>query len=193
MNDPQLPNRYPWLGKTAIFAVALIIAVAVIIRGNFLEGLLKLLGAGASTTEYEDQAPEDGLPIQIAQIEFKYNYLTAPSVGAVRINTAFDGRLVIEKKDLDLEAMETLVLTDVELNQGEQYVAVLEGEDVDSKIIYFVATERGTDDYFFTFGRFYESFEQSLEGDFNGDGVVDSLDFAVFLKRFQSYNEEAAL
>ncbi|MDD5605905.1 MAG: hypothetical protein PHR51_01060 [Patescibacteria group bacterium] len=47
--DNNTPNRFKsWLNRAAVFAVALILTVAIILQGNFLEGLLKLLGVGAS-------------------------------------------------------------------------------------------------------------------------------------------------
>ncbi len=186
IKQPDKRSKYSWISKIAIFAVVLVISGAILTQTHFLEGLLKFLGVGASTTEYqEEQTPEEVLPVQLAKIEFNYYYITAPKSGSVRINVAKDGKLIIEKSGLDLEAAQKITLSDVGLAQGEQYVAVLEGEGVDPKILYFVATEKDTDNYSFTFGEFLPSYEQSFAGDFNGDGAVDSSDYAIFLQKMK--------
>ena len=192
MDELKQPKRYPWGGKVAVFAVVLIITGAILTQSNFLEGLLKFLGVGASTTEQEDQMPKEDVPVQLAKVELNYNYLTASANGSIRINVAEDGKLIIEKKDLNMQATGVITLEDVELNQGEQYVVVLEGEGVEPKILYFVATEKDTDEYSFTFGRFYPTSEQTLQGDFNGDGEVNSVDFQLFMELWQDTQSESS-
>ncbi len=185
MEEFKQPKRYSWAGKVTVFAVVLIITGAILTQSNFLEGLLKFLGAGASTTESEEQMPKDSVPIQLAKVELNYNYLTAPTNGSIRINVAEDGKLIIEKKDLNMQTTGVITLEDVELNQGEQYVTVLEGKGVEPKILYFVATEKDMDEYSFTFGSFYQSSAASASGDFNGDGEVNSVDFQLFMDLWQ--------
>ena len=185
MDESKQPKKYPWAGKVTVFAVVLIITGAILTQSNFLEGLLKFLGVGASTTEQEDQMPKEDVPVQLAKVELNYNYLTAPTNGSIRINVAEDGKLIIEKKDLNMQTTGVITLEDVELNQGEQYVTVLEGEGVEPKVLYFVATERDADEYSFTFGSFYATNEKSFKGDFNGDGAVNSSDYAIFLQKMK--------
>jgi hypothetical protein len=135
---------------------------------------------------------------QIAhQIVVDYNELSLTSSvdGSVRINTAVDGRLVTQQKDLDLSKLERVIIEDVELNMGEEYVIVLEAPAFDSKILYFSASYLPEDSYNFTFGVFYPANQNNtdISGDLNGDGVINSLDYAQFLELWKNFQNEGSL
>lgn len=49
--QPSNYSKYSWVSKVAIFAVVLVISGAILTQTHFLEGLLKLLGVGASQVE----------------------------------------------------------------------------------------------------------------------------------------------
>lgn len=51
MEAENKPKNYSLIVKIAVFSVALIITGTIVSQGNFLEGVLKLIGAGASQTE----------------------------------------------------------------------------------------------------------------------------------------------
>jgi|GEM_PF-6435418 len=51
MEVENKPKNYSLIIKIAVFGVALIITGTIVFQGNFLEGVLKLIGAGASQTE----------------------------------------------------------------------------------------------------------------------------------------------
>lgn len=121
-------------------------------------------------------------------ITVDYNELSIPkrsSEGSVRINTAADGRLIAQLKGLDLSKLENLTLENLELNQGEQYVLVLETPDFDNKVLYFAASFLPEDDYSFTFGALSRTTSSASPADLNGDGIVNSLDYAKFLSLWE--------
>ena len=44
------PKNYSVIVKVAVFGVALFVTGSIVFQGNFMEGFLKLIGAGASET-----------------------------------------------------------------------------------------------------------------------------------------------
>lgn len=208
MNKQILENKtnktLMGFNKIAVFIVALILATAIISQGNFLEGLLKLLGVGAATQEtIDEKVVREDLMIsdqsQIAkEIIIDYNELsiTNDEKGSVRINVASNGKLIAQLDEVILSARSQVVFEDIELSAGEQYVVVLETPFFDNKILYFSASYLLEDSYNFTFGRFYSTglpTNNGIKGDFNGDGVINDIDYAQFIELWQNFQNENSI
>src|SRR3989344_1551359 len=175
--QPQ-PKNYRWVVTALVWLAGLVVAVTLLTQSNFLEGFLKLIGAGASVID--------------SSITLTYNPATAPDVANFDFIAKASGESFAKKTVALTDASGMITFRGMGLLAGESYIIkmTVSGQPEKDAQFEFVATDKAI--YEFSLNSFSAdgvtvTGESGSEGsaDLNGDGAVDSREYSEFLRQMQ--------